>query len=197
MDVGILQSFRSRYSDWIVEALNELDDCFLITDPSICKHPIVFASHRLLQMFGYQKHEVIGKNGRMFQGRYTDRKTVLQIREAIREERPMQVELLNYKKDGQPLWILFHLFPVFGKEDGQVSNFVSVHVPIESRSRRKSLPTGLRLGKQWSGGGTIASGSCRAEISAEGIMCNLAMDSNANSVHTGECFLFCSLYFSW
>ena len=73
----------------------------------------------------------------MFQGRGTDRKAVIEIREAIREERAGQVSLLNYKKDGTPMLILFHLFPVFAKEDGQVSNFVAVQVPIEWRRRRR------------------------------------------------------------
>jgi hypothetical protein len=34
---------------------------------------------------------------------------VTAIRDALREERPVSVTLLNYKKDGTPFWNLFHL----------------------------------------------------------------------------------------
>ncbi|KAK6931184.1 PAS domain [Dillenia turbinata] len=124
------QSFNDRYSNRVREALDELPDCFTITDPSISGHPIVFASRGFLKMCGYSKKEVIGKNGRIFQGPDTNRRSIMEIREAIREERTIQINLLNYRKDGTPFWMLFHMGPVFSKEDGKVINFVAVQVPL-------------------------------------------------------------------
>ncbi|KAG6534026.1 hypothetical protein ZIOFF_007907 [Zingiber officinale] len=129
------QSLAARYSEWVAEALDEIQGCFLITDPDIAGHPIVFASRGFLAMSGYSLEEVLGRNGRIFQGAATDRQSVMEIREAIREERTLQISLLNYRKDGTPHWILFHLFPVFGVEDGRVAHFVAVQVPIPRRSR--------------------------------------------------------------
>ncbi|XP_042453829.1 protein TWIN LOV 1-like [Zingiber officinale] len=129
------QSLAARYSEWVAEALDEIQGCFLITDPGIAGHPIVFASRGFLAMSGYSLEEVLGRNGRIFQGAATDRRSVMEIREAIREERTLQISLLNYRKDGTPHWILFHLFPVFGVEDGRVAHFVAVQVPIPRRSR--------------------------------------------------------------
>ena len=79
----IEQSFNVRYSSWVREALDELTDRFTITDPCISGHPIVFASRGFLKMSGYFKDEVIGKNGRIFQGPRTNRRSVMEIREAI------------------------------------------------------------------------------------------------------------------
>lgn len=124
------ESFDLRYSGWVREALNELTDCFTITDPCISGHPIVFASKGFLKMVGYSEGEVIGKNGRIFQGPGTDRKSVMEIREAIRQESAAQVRLLNYRKDGTHFWMLFQMCPVYNKEDGKVINFVAVNVPI-------------------------------------------------------------------
>lgn len=129
------QSLAARYSEWVAEALDEIQGCFLITDPGIAGHPIVFASRGFLSMSGYSLEEVLGRNGRIFQGAATDRRSVMEIREAIREEGTLQISLLNYRKDGTPHWILFHLFPVFGVEDGRVVHFVAVQVPIPRRSR--------------------------------------------------------------
>nr|AML76925.1 putative LOV domain-containing protein [Anticharis glandulosa] len=131
----IEQSLDLRYSAWVHEALNELPDSFTITDPYISGHPIVYASKGFLKMVGYSKDEVIGKNGRIFQGPETDRRAVMEIREAIREGRSIEISLLNYRKDGTPFWMLFHLCPVFSKEDWRVINFVAVQVPISRKPR--------------------------------------------------------------
>ncbi|XP_071691040.1 protein TWIN LOV 1 [Rutidosis leptorrhynchoides] len=132
----IEESINSRYSIWVREALDELPHCFTITDPSISGHPIVFASKEFLKVFGYSREEVIGRNGRMFQGIRTNRRSVMEIRYAVREEKSVQVCLLNYRKNGTPFWILFHMFPVFSKEDGRVIHFVGIQVPIMQKPRR-------------------------------------------------------------
>ncbi len=59
---------NQRYSLFLHEELDELSKSFTITDPSISGHPIVFASSGFLKMSGYSKEEVMGKNGRVFQG---------------------------------------------------------------------------------------------------------------------------------
>ncbi|KAF3788215.1 TWIN LOV 1 protein [Nymphaea thermarum] len=152
------QSLGSRYSTWISEVLDEIQENFLITDPCLSGHPIVFASRGFLKMSGYSREEVIGKNGRIFQGPDTDRRSVFEIREAIREERGIQIKLLNYRKDGAPIWIVFHLSPVFSEDDGRVIHFVAVQVPI---SRKASISqSGVRNLEPVSGADSRASNSC-------------------------------------
>lgn len=153
-------SFNPRYSLWIKEALDELPHNFTITDPFISGHPIVFASPGFLKMTGYSREEVIGRNGRAFQGPKTNRRSIMEIREAIREERPIQLSLLNYRKSGSPFWMLFHMSPVFGKTDGKVIHFVAVQVPISGRERRRRMRNGSGL----SGDVSEVFGSCRREV---------------------------------
>ncbi|KAJ0489523.1 putative non-specific serine/threonine protein kinase [Helianthus annuus] len=130
MEITIEASINSRYSSWVREHLDELPHSFTISDPWIPGHPIVFASKELLKRSGYSRQEVVGNNGRMFQGIKTNRRSVMEIRHAVREERTIQLTLLNYMKNGTPFWIFFHMFPVFSKEDGRVVHFVGVQVPI-------------------------------------------------------------------
>ncbi|XWS69768.1 hypothetical protein CRYUN_Cryun04dG0207100 [Craigia yunnanensis] len=162
----ILQSFNTRYSQCVREALHELPDNFTITDPSISGHPIVFASQGFLKMSGYFQEEVIGQNGKIFRGPKTNRRTVMEIREAIREERGIQINLLNYRKDGTPFWMLFHMSPVFGKEDGRVIHFVAVQVPIT----RKQRNGGVSLSEDGSGLNEIVFGSCRKEVGSDSLL---------------------------
>ncbi|KAL2559577.1 Protein TWIN LOV 1 [Forsythia ovata] len=179
----IEQSFDLRYSGGVREALNELPDSFTITDPCISGHPIVFASNGFLKIFGYSKDEVIGRNGRMFQGPKTNRRSVMEIREAIREERAIQTNLLNYRKDGTPFWMLFHMCPVFSKEDGRVIHFVGVQVPIPRRPRRSGSTVVGNTGNLCENGARFREGMfrcCRREVCLDTVMelgCGSALDS--------------------
>ncbi|KAK2375042.1 PAS/LOV protein B [Trifolium repens] len=98
-------------------------------------HPIIFASHAFLKMTGFTRDEVVGRSGSIFQGPATCRRSVLEIREAVREERETNVVLVNYRKNRTPFWILLNVSPVFCKLRGSVVHFVAVQVPLETRSR--------------------------------------------------------------
>lgn len=52
----------------------------------------------------YTREEVLGRNCRFLQGRYTDRAVVSKVREACMKGEQLDVELLNYRKDGVPFW---------------------------------------------------------------------------------------------
>nr|AML77473.1 putative LOV domain-containing protein [Lobelia siphilitica] len=180
----IQQSFNTRYSVWVHEALDELSDCFTITDPCLSGHPIVFASREFLKMSGYSREEVVGKNGRIFQGVKTNRRSVMEIREAVREERSIQISILNYRKDGTPFWMLFHMCPVFGKEDGRVIHFVGVQVPIVRKLRRSGsgfVRNGVNMYGDGSSYRETMLGCCRREVCSDTVA-ELARVSALDSV---------------
>ncbi|CAO2199328.1 unnamed protein product [Urochloa humidicola] len=131
----LASSLTARYSDWVLEALDELPGSFLLTDPALAGHPIVYASRGLAALTGYARREVLGRNARFFQGTATDRAAVAGVREAVRAQRPHQVAILNYRRDGSPHWVLLHLAPVFHARDGRLLHFLAVQVPIDAKSR--------------------------------------------------------------
>uniref|UniRef100_A0A803MBI2 PAS domain-containing protein n=1 Tax=Chenopodium quinoa TaxID=63459 RepID=A0A803MBI2_CHEQI len=172
LELVIKQSVDAHYSNWVYEALDELPCNFTLTDPCISGNPIVFASWGFLEMFGYSRDEVIGRNGRMFQGKGTNRGTVMEIREAIREERAIQVSLLNYHKNGTPFWILFCMSPVFSGEDGRVIHFVAVQVPISRKSLRSGSGHGRSdfcLCEDGVKSREFLLGSCRREVCSDSV----------------------------
>nr|AML78177.1 putative LOV domain-containing protein [Glyptostrobus pensilis] len=129
------ESLNKPYSNSIREALDQYEYNFVLTDPCLLDHPIVYASEGFLKMTGYSRGEVLGRNSRFLQGPETDRRTVLEIREAIRQEKSCQVSILNYRKDGTTFWNFFHLAPVFSKEEGRVIHFLGLQTPISECSR--------------------------------------------------------------
>nr|AML79144.1 putative LOV domain-containing protein [Leucostegia immersa] len=126
----VMASFKVAYKETLRGALQRAEFNFVLTDPRIQDNPIVYASDGFLDMTGYTAEEILGRNCRFLQGPATNRHTILQIRDAIREERSCQVSILNYTKQGKPFWNLFHMAPVYSKEDGRVVHFVGVQTPI-------------------------------------------------------------------
>lgn len=127
---SLVESLSTTYTDSVKESLRNYEFNFVICDPRLPENPIVYASEGFCKMSGYSREEVLGRNCRFLQGPGTDRRTVLELRDAVREERSAQVRILNYTKEGKPFWNLFHLAPVFSKSDGTVTHFVGVQTPI-------------------------------------------------------------------
>lgn len=132
---SIKKSFDEFYSHHARESLEELSEeiPFTITDPSLSNHPIIFASHAFLNITGFTRDEVLGRSGSMFQGPATCRRSVMEIREAVREERETNVVLVNYRKNGTPVWVFLTVSPVFCVKSGAVVHFVAVQVPLKLR----------------------------------------------------------------
>nr|AML77932.1 putative LOV domain-containing protein [Astragalus propinquus] len=171
----IERSFDDYYSRHARESLDELSESFTITDPSISGHPIVFASHGFLKMTGFSLDEVIGRSGGMFQGSGTCRRSVMEIREAVREERETQVVLLNYRKDGTPFWILLRVCPVFSAPGGAVVHFVAVQVPLMRKQR-------VCFGSGFSQVNEFVFRCCRKEVCSDSLAEQLGRTSSVNQV---------------
>jgi PAS domain S-box-containing protein len=125
-------------SSWqkVTAARSGVDDCggvflaavemtpmpMLLTDPRLLDNPIVLANAAFLDLTGYAREDILGRNCRFLQGALTSRDTVRQIRTALAERRPIAVEILNYKRDGTPFWNALFIGPVFGP-DGKLLHF--------------------------------------------------------------------------
>lgn len=128
----LVGSLSRAYDESIAQALERHECNFVVTDPRLPDHPIVYASDGFLRMSGYERREVLGRSCRFLQGPGTDRRTVLEIRDAIREERPCQVRVLNYTKQGRAFWNLFYMAPIYSRQDGVVIHYVGVQTPVTS-----------------------------------------------------------------
>jgi len=104
----------------------------LITDPRQEDNPIVFANGAFVDLTGYSKEEIMGRNCRFLQGPDTDRATVAELRRAVDEARAVAVDLLNYKADGTPFWNALFFGPIFD-QDGQLLYFFASQMDITER----------------------------------------------------------------
>jgi PAS domain S-box-containing protein len=104
----------------------------IITDPRQDDNPIVFANQAFQNLTGYGRDEIIGRNCRFLQGQGTDRAALASVRAAVEAETPINVDLLNYRKDGTPFWNSLYVSPVRG-DDGNVQFFFASQLDMTAR----------------------------------------------------------------
>ncbi|WP_409564858.1 PAS domain-containing protein [Methylobacterium sp. J-026] len=84
----------------------------IITDPRQHDNPIVFVNDAFLKLTGYTRLDVTGRNCRFLQGPETDPAAVDRLRDAIRQQADIRVDLVNYRKDGSTFHNALYVGPV-------------------------------------------------------------------------------------
>ena len=104
----------------------------IITDPRRHDNPIVFANDAFLRLTGYSRLDVTGRNCRFLQGPGTDGAAVARVREAVRAEQDIAVDLLNYRKDGSTFHNALYVSPVHD-EAGKLLYFFASQLDVSDR----------------------------------------------------------------
>lgn len=133
---GALERTRAEQNLRLLEmAVSHANDMVLITaatpgseSPSV----IVYVNEAFERITGYTRDDVLGKSVQVLQGGETDSQVLERLREALLNDRPVTVELVNYKKDKTPYEVEFTAFPI---SDGIFRYFVSVQRDITERKR--------------------------------------------------------------
>eukprot|EP00475_Leptophrys_vorax_P037667 TRINITY_DN6520_c0_g1_i3.p1 TRINITY_DN6520_c0_g1~~TRINITY_DN6520_c0_g1_i3.p1 ORF type:complete len:501 (+),score=144.37 TRINITY_DN6520_c0_g1_i3:93-1595(+) len=96
----------------------------VITDPN---QTITYFNSTFSKATGYAPEEILGRNCRFLQGDDTDPKTIQEMTEALIEKKSVNVQLLNYRKDGTPLWNFLQISPLFDRQ-GNVISYVGIQI---------------------------------------------------------------------
>lgn len=95
---------------------------------------IVYVNNAFTKMTGYLPAEVIGQTPRLLQGEDTQRSELDKVHYALTHWEPVEVEIINYKKDGTPFWVNFSIFPL-ADETGWYTHWISIQRDITARKR--------------------------------------------------------------
>ena len=91
---------------------------------------IVWANSAFERLTGYEASEYIGQRpGDLLQGPETDPATVRLISQRLANHESVDVEILNYKKSGDPYWLNMLINPVIDA-GGRLTHFVSIQQDI-------------------------------------------------------------------
>jgi len=124
-EVAVLRTM-AKFGKWIDYSFFEKEilvenHIVVVTDADL---NIVHASNSIFNMNGYHPKEIIGKKPKMFQGEKTCKKTALHIRNAVKEKRPFEATVLNYRKDGSTYNCWIKGTPIRDTK-GEVVNFIA------------------------------------------------------------------------
>jgi hypothetical protein len=109
----------------------------VVSDPRLPDCPIVYANPAFHRLTGYAPEEVIGRNCRFLQGPGTDPAAIAAIRAAIAAASPIDITLVNHRKNGRRFQNELHISPVFGP-DGRVSAFLGIQHDVTARLRAEA-----------------------------------------------------------
>jgi PAS domain S-box-containing protein len=126
----------------------------VVTDPNLPDNPVVFANGAFLDLTGYTREDIYGRNCRFLQGALTDRATIQQVREAVTEQRPIAVEVLNYRRDGTPFWNALFIAPIFDS-NGKLLHFFSSQLDV---TRRRNSEDAFRQSQKMEAIGQLTAG---------------------------------------
>lgn len=101
----------------------------VISDPRQPDNPIVACNDAFVELTGYARQEIIGRNCRFLAGPDTEAWLTERLRSGIRRKQPTMVEILNYKKDGTPFRNAVMVAPIFD-DHGELQHFLGSQVEV-------------------------------------------------------------------
>src|SRR6185369_1039950 len=101
----------------------------VVTNPNRPDNPIEIANAAFCRLTGYAEREILGRNCRFLAGEETEPTVRQQVRNAVQGQRPVLVDILNYKRDGTPFRNGVMIAPLFDG-DGKLSYFLGSQVDL-------------------------------------------------------------------
>ncbi len=125
--------------------LANVNEGILVADALRPDCPVEYVNAGFTRMTGYTGADLLDRNCRLIQGIDTDPGATRQIRQAIRQQQPVTVELLNYRKDGTAFWNLTSITPLRDAQ-GEVVKYVGVQRDLtEAKRREREMVAAQRL----------------------------------------------------
>ncbi len=103
----------------------------VVSNPRLPDNPLVAVNDAFVELTGYDRDFIIGRNCRFLAGEATEPWLTEEIRRGVRERKSVLVEILNYKKDGTPFQNAVLVAPLFDDE-GELEYFLGSQVEIDA-----------------------------------------------------------------
>eukprot|EP00557_Chaetoceros_sp_GSL56_P010808 CAMPEP_0176481290 /NCGR_PEP_ID=MMETSP0200_2-20121128/2739_1 /TAXON_ID=947934 /ORGANISM="Chaetoceros sp., Strain GSL56" /LENGTH=475 /DNA_ID=CAMNT_0017877481 /DNA_START=1130 /DNA_END=2557 /DNA_ORIENTATION=- len=113
----------------LMKSIRHSQKSFVITDPSLQDNPIVYASDGFLELTGYSRDQVLGRNCRFLQGPETNSAKVAKISKAVANGEDVSVTFVNYTADGTAFWNKLFIAALRDAQNNIV-NFIGVSVKV-------------------------------------------------------------------
>ena len=120
----------SLFTEHIPVILNQVQNIIIVTDPNQKDNPIIYVNSAFYDLYGYEEHEVYGRNCRFLQLNDQEQDATIEITNAINNGESIETNIRNYTKDGDKKIINVHISPICDKQNGKVKYFFRVQKDI-------------------------------------------------------------------
>jgi PAS domain S-box-containing protein len=122
--------------------ITNASDSVMITEAEPIDDPlgpkILYVNEAFTRMTGYSKEEVIGQTPRLLQGEETDKKQLEKLKKSLKAWKPCEIEVINYKKNGEKFWINISIAPV-ADSTGWFTHWISIERDITEKKKQEEL----------------------------------------------------------
>ncbi|HET6574934.1 MAG TPA: PAS domain S-box protein [Fimbriiglobus sp.] len=101
---------------------------------------VLYVNEAFTRMTGYTAAEVVGRSLHFLRGPKSCPVTLARIKDALNSDSPLQVDLLNYRKDGSEVWVELSLVPVRDGA-GRCRHWVMIQRDASDRKRAEEALT--------------------------------------------------------
>jgi PAS domain S-box-containing protein len=102
----------------LIDAVDASPLAMVLSNPRRPDNPLEIVNPAFCSLTGYSEDEILGRNCRFLAGDLTQPAATEQIRASIRAQRPVLVDILNYRRDGTPFRNGVMITPLFDTEGG-------------------------------------------------------------------------------
>ncbi|KAF0304280.1 Potassium voltage-gated channel protein eag [Amphibalanus amphitrite] len=116
---GLVAPQNTFLENIIRRSSSQPDSSFLLANAQIVDFPIVYCNETFCKMSGFNRAEVMQKSCRcsFMYGDLTDKETITRLEQSLEQQTLDQIEILIYKKNRTPLWLLLHLAPIRNEKE--------------------------------------------------------------------------------
>ncbi|XP_023246460.1 potassium voltage-gated channel protein eag [Copidosoma floridanum] len=152
---GLVAPQNTFLENIIRRSSSQPDSSFLLANAQIVDFPIVYCNESFCKISGYNRAEVMQKSCRcsFMYGELTDKETIARIEECLEGQICDQFEILLYKKNKTPLWLLLQIAPIKNERDLVVlflltfRDITALKQPIETDDTKGGLSKFAKLAR--------------------------------------------------
>lgn len=119
-------------------ALDAAPVAILLADARQPGYPTLYCNRAFCEMTGYGEAEIVGRDRSFLNGADTDTREFDRLDHALRQARPITLELLRYRRSGAPYWNQITVAPVLDG-DGCPDLFIAIEQDVTERRRTAEL----------------------------------------------------------
>ena len=113
----------------LIEAIGISPLAMVVSNPRRPDNPLELVNDAFCDLTGYRENDIVGRNCRFLAGERTQEAVTDQIRAAIRQQRPVLVDIINYRRGGDPFRNGVMITPLFDDE-GNLAWFLGSQVDL-------------------------------------------------------------------